>query len=106
VPPRRFRGMVDILTTEGVAAAKAYCELVVDALDLGLDEWEGILREVSPAGALIESGHYRLRLPTASEGEVVINQVFVREEGALGTPVVYQFLGTSDPPEVPPGAGR
>ncbi len=103
---QRFRGMVDVLNTEGVVAAKAYCELVIDALGLGLDEWEGVLREVSPAGALVESGRYRLRLPTASEGEVVINQVFVREEGGLGAPVVYQFLGTGPPPQVPPGAGR
>ncbi len=102
----RFRGMVDVLNTEGVVAAKAYCELVIDALGLGLDEWEGVLREVSPAGALVESGRYRLRLPTASEGEVVINQVFVREGGDLGTPAVYQFLGTGPPPEVPPEAGR
>ena len=68
---QRFRGMVDVLNTEGVVAAKAYCELVIDALGLGLDEWEGVLRDVSPAGALVESGQYRLRLPTASEGEVV-----------------------------------
>jgi len=106
VATHRFRGMVDVLNTEGVVAAKAYCELVIDALGLGLDEWEGVLRDVSPAGALVESGRYRLRLPTASEGEVVINQVFVREEGDLGTPVVYQFLGTGPPPEVPPEAGR
>jgi len=106
VATQRFRGMVDVLNTEGVVAAKAYCELVIDALGLGLDEWEGVLREVSPAGALVESGQYRLRLPTASEGEVVINQVFVREEGGLGAPAVYQFLGTGPPPEVPPEAGR
>jgi len=106
VATQRFRGMVDVLNTEGVVAAKAYCELVIDALGLGLDEWEGVLREVSPAGALVESGQYRLRLPTASEGEVVINQVFVREEGGLGAPVVHQFLGTGPPPEVPPEAGR
>ena len=103
---RRFRGMVDILNTEGVVAAMAYCELVIDALDLGLDEWEGVLREVSPADALAESGRYRLRLPTAGEGEIVINQVFVREEQGLGVPVVYQFLGAGLPPEVPPEAGR
>jgi len=106
VATQRFRGMVDILNTEGVVEAKAHCELVIDALDLGFDEWEGVLREVSPAGGLVESGRYRLRLPTASEGEVVINQVFVREEGGLGSPVVYQFLGTGPPPQVPPGAGR
>ena len=103
---QRFRGMVDVLNTEGVVAAKAYCELVIDALGLGLDEWEGVLREVNPAGALVESGRYRLRLPTAREGERGINQVFVREEGHLGTPAVYQFLGTGPPPEVPPEAGR
>lgn len=103
---QRFRGMVDILNAEGVVAAKAYCELVIDALDLGLDEWEGVLREVSPADAVVEGGQYRLRLPTASEAEVVINQVFVREEGDLGAPVVYQFLGTGPPPEVPPEAGQ
>ena len=103
---QRFRGMVDVLNTDGVVAANAYCELVVDALGLGLDEWEGVLREVSPAGALVESGRYRLRLPTASEGEVVINQVFVREEGGLGAPTVYQFLGTGPPPQVPPEAGQ
>jgi hypothetical protein len=106
VATQRFRGMVDVLNTEGVVAAKAYCELVVDALGLGLDEWEGALRDVSPMGAIVESGRYRLRLPTASEGEVIINQVFVREEGGLGTPVVYQFLGTGPPPEVPPEAGQ
>jgi hypothetical protein len=98
--------MVDVLNTEGVVAARAYCELVIDALGLGLDEWEGVLREVSPADTLVESGRYRLRLPTASDGEVVINQVFVREEGDLGSAAVYQFLGTGPPPEVPPGAGR
>jgi len=106
VATRRFRGMVDILNTEGVVAAKAYCELVIDALDLGLDEWEGVLREVIPPDALVESGRYRLRLPTASEGEIVINQVFVREEQGLAAPVVYQLLGTGPPPEVPPEAGR
>jgi len=106
VATRRFGGMVDILNTEGAVAAKAYCELVIDALGLGLAEWEGILREVSPAAALVEGGHYRLRLPTASEGEVVINQVFVRDEEGLGAPVVYQFLGTGPPPDVTPGAGR
>jgi hypothetical protein len=106
VATQRFRGMVDVLNTEGVVAAKAYCELVIDALGLGLDEWEGVLREVSPPDALVESGRYRLRLPTASEGEVVINQVFVREKGGLGAPVVYQFLGTGPPPEVPPEVGR
>jgi len=106
VATQRFRGMVDVLNTEGVVAAKAYCELVIDALGLGLDEWEGVLREVSPAGALVESGQYRLRLPTASEGEVVINQVFVREEGGLGAAAVYQVRGTGPPPEVPPEAGR
>jgi hypothetical protein len=98
--------MVDILNTEGVVAATAYCELVIDALGLGLDEWEGILREVSLPDALVEGGHYRLRLPSGSEGEVVINQVFVREEEGLGAPVVYQFLGTGPPPEVRPGARR
>ena len=103
---QRFRGMVDILNTEGVVAARAYCELVIDALDLDLDEWEGVLREVSPAGALVESDCYRLRLPMGSEGEVVINQVYVREEGGPGGPVVYQFLGIGPPPEVPAGAGR
>jgi len=106
VATQRFRGMVDVLNTEGVVAARAYCELVIDALGLGLDEWEGVLREVSPAGAIVESGRYRLRLPAASEGEVVINQVFVRGEGSLGTAAVYQFLGTGPPPEVPPEAGR
>ncbi|MGQ9573640.1 MAG: hypothetical protein ACUVV3_10760, partial [Dehalococcoidia bacterium] len=85
---------------EGVVAAKAYCELVIDALGLGLDEWEGILRDVAPAEALVESGRYRLRLPNASEGEVVINQVFLRGEGGLGSPAVYQFLGTGPPPQV------
>jgi hypothetical protein len=106
VATQRFRGMVDVLNTEGVVAARAYCELVIDALGLGLDEWEGALREVSPAGALVENGRYRLRLPTASEGEVVINQVFAREKAGLGTAAVYHFLGTGPPPEVPPGAGR
>ena len=103
---RRFGGMVDILNTEGAVVAKGYCELVIDALGLGLAEWEGILREVSPAGVLVEGGYYRLRLPSASEGEFVVNQVFVREEEDLGAPVVYQFLGTGPPPEVTPGAKR
>ena len=103
---QRFRGMVDILNAERVVVARAYCELVIDALDLGLDEWEGVLRDASPEDAIAESSHYRLRLPTANEGEVVINQVFVREEGGPGAPVVYQFLGTGPPPEVPPGAGQ
>jgi len=98
--------MVDILNTEGAVVARGYCELVIDALGLGLAEWEGILREVSPAGTLVESDHYRLRLPGASEGEVVINQVFVREEEGLGAPIVYQFLGTGPPPEVTRGPGR
>ena len=98
--------MVDILNAEGVVAAKAYCELVIDALGLSLAEWEGILREVSPAGVLVEGDHYRLRLPSASEGEVVVNQVFVRKEEGLGAPVVYQFLGTGPPPELVPGAKR
>jgi len=106
VATRRFGGMVDILNTEGAVVARGYCELVIDALGLGLAEWEGILREVSPADALVEGGHYRLRLPTASEGEVVINQVFVREEKDLGAPVVYQFLGTGPPPELTSGAKR
>jgi hypothetical protein len=98
--------MVDILNTEGAVVARGYCELVIDALGLGLAEWEGILREVSPAGVLVEGGYYRLRLPRASEGEVVINQVFVRKDEGLGAPVVYQFLGTGPPPEVALGPGR
>ena len=103
---RRFGGMVDILNTEGAVVARGYCELVIDALGLGLAEWEGILREVSPADTLVEGGHYRLRLPSASEGEFVINQVFVREDESLGAPVVYQFLGTGPPPEVTSAARR
>ncbi len=103
---RRFGGMVDILNTEGAVVARGYCELVIDALGLGLAEWEGILREVSPADTLVEGGHYRLRLPSASEGEFVINQVFVREDESLGAPVVYQFLGTGPPPELAPAAKR
>jgi hypothetical protein len=49
VATQRFRGMVDVLNTEGVVAAKAYCELVIDALGLGLDEWEGALRAAAIA---------------------------------------------------------
>jgi hypothetical protein len=94
------------LNTEGAVVARGYCELVIDALGLGLAEWEGILREVSPADTLVEGGHYRLRLPSASEGEFVINQVFVREDESLGAPVVYQFLGTGPPPEVTSAARR
>ena len=58
---RRFRGTVEVLGATGEVAASAHCELVIDALGLGLDEWEGVLRDVSPPGALAEEGHYRLR---------------------------------------------
>ncbi len=90
--------MVDILDTEGEVAAKAYCEFVVDALDLGLEEWEGMLRDVAPPNALSEGGYYRLRLPNGGQGEVVVNHVFLR--GAGESPVC-QFLGRGAPPEVP-----
>ena len=93
---RRFRGTVEVLGTAGEVAASAHCELVVDALGLGLDEWEGVLRDVSPPGSLEEEAHYRLRLPNASEAEIVVNRTFARGQGEAA--VVYQFLGSGPPP--------
>jgi hypothetical protein len=93
---RRFRGTVEVLGTAGDIAASAHCELVVDALGLGLDEWEGVLRDVSPPSLLVEEGRYRLRLPNASEGEIVVNRTFGRGQGEAAT--VYQFLGSGPPP--------
>jgi hypothetical protein len=90
--------MVDILDTEGEVAAKAHCELVVDGLDLGLKEWEGMLRDVAPPDALSEGDHCRLRLPNGGQGEIVVSHVFPR--GAEESPVC-QFLGRGAPPEVP-----
>ena len=92
---RRFRGMVEVLGSTGEVAASAHCELVVDALGLGLDEWEGVLRDVSPPGSLAE-GRYRLRLPSAGEAEIVVNRTFARGQGETAT--VYQFLGSGPPP--------
>ena len=92
---RRFRGMVEVLGSTGEVAASAHCELVVDALGLGLDEWGGVLRDVSPPGSLAE-GRYRLRLPSAGEGEIVVNRTFARSQDEAAT--VYQFLGSGPPP--------
>ena len=92
---RRFRGTVEVLGSAGEVAASAHCELVVDALGLGLEEWEGVLRDVSPPGSLAE-GRYRLRLANANEAEIVVNRTFGRGEGEAA--VVYQFLGSGPPP--------
>ena len=101
---QRFRGMVDVLSSEGEVAAKAYCELVIDALGLGLEEWEGVLREVAPAGALAGSHRYRLRLPNASEAEIVVNRTFARGQGEEAS-AVYQFLGSGAPPSLVSAGG-
>jgi len=93
---RRFHGTVEVLGSAGEVAASAHCELVVDALGLGLEEWEGVLRDVSPPGSLSKEGRYRLRLPNAGEGEIVVNRTFTRGQGE--TAVVYQFLGSGPPP--------
>ena len=92
---RRFRGEVEVLGSTGEVAASAHCELVVDALGLGLEEWEGVLRDVSPPGSLAE-GRYRLRLPSAGEVEIVVSRSFARGQG--DTASVYQFLGSGPPP--------
>ena len=92
---RRFHGTVEVLGSAGEVAASAHCELVVDALGLGLEEWEGVLRDVSPPGSLAE-GRYRLRLPSAGEAEIVVSRTFVRGQGETAT--VYQFLGSGPPP--------
>ena len=99
---RRFRGVVEVLGSTGEVAASAHCELVVDALGLGLEEWEGVLRDVSPPGSLAE-GRYRLCLPTgqaglpsASEAEIVVSRTFAPGRGETAT--VYQFLGSGPPP--------
>jgi len=92
---RRFRGTVEVLGTTGDVAASAHCELVIDALGLGLDEWEGVLRDVSPPGSLAEEGRYRLRLPNAGEAEIVVNRTFASRGDAAS---VYQFLGSGPPP--------
>jgi len=93
---RRFRGMVEVLESTGEVAASAHCELVVDALGLGLDEWEGVLRDVSPPGSLAEEGRYRLRLSGRGEAEIVVNRSFAAGPGEAS--VVYQFLGSGSPP--------
>ena len=95
---RRFRGTVEVLGSAGEVAASAHCELVVDALGLGLDEWEGVLRDVNPPGSLAEEGRYRLRLPNAAEAEIVVNRAFARSQSASGG--VYQFLGSGPPPPI------
>jgi len=92
---RRFRGTVEVLGGTGQVAASARCELVVDALGLGLDEWEGVLRDVSPSGSLTE-GRYRLRLPNAAEAEIVVNRTFARGQDEAAA--IYQFLGSGPPP--------
>lgn len=92
---RRYQGQVDLLGGGEESIATAQCELVVDAMDLGLDEWEGILRNVSPVGAVAVGKHYRIRLPNGSIGEVSVTRAFSGEAG------VFQFLGSSEPPEVP-----
>jgi hypothetical protein len=97
VATQRFHGMVDILDTEGEVAAKARCELVVDALDLDLEEWEGMLRDIEPPGVLSEGDQYHLRLPNGGWGEIVVSRVFA---GGGGRSPVYEFLGTGAPPEV------
>jgi hypothetical protein len=94
---RRFHGTVEVLGSAGEVAASAHCELVVDALGLGLDEWEGVLRDVSPPGALAAKGRYRLRLPNAAEAEIVVNRTFARGQGEAA---VYQFLGSGPPPPI------
>jgi hypothetical protein len=93
---RRFRGTVEVLESTGEVAASAHCELVIDALGLGLDEWEGVLRDVSPPGSLAEEGRYRLRLPNAGEAEIVVNRTFPSGRGEAAA--VYQFLGSGPPP--------
>ena len=94
---RRFRGTVEVLGTAGDVAASAHCELVIDALGLGLDEWEGVLRDVSPPGSLAEEGRYRLRLPNG-EAEIVVNRAFARGQSEAAS--VYQFLGSGAPPQL------
>ena len=94
---RRFRGVVEVrLWRTGEVAASAHCELVIDALGLGLDEWEGVLRDVTPPGSLAEEGRYRLHLPNAGEAEIVVNRTFARGRGEAAA--VYQFLGSGPPP--------
>ena len=93
---RRFRGMVEVVGSAGEVAASAHCELVIDALGLGLDEWEGVLRDVSPPGSLAEEGRYRLRLPNAAVGDIVVNRTFARGQGEAAA--LYQFLGSGPPP--------
>jgi hypothetical protein len=93
---RRFHGTVEVLGSAGQVVASAHCELVIDALGLGLDEWEGVLRDVSPPGSLAAEGRYRLRLPNAAEAEIVVNRTFARGQGEAAA--VYQFLGSGPPP--------
>ena len=93
---RRFRGTVEVLGTAGEVAASAHCELVVDALGLGLDEWEGVLRDVSPPGSLAEEGRYRLRLPNAAEAEIVVNRTFARGQGEAASSI--SSWGAAPPP--------
>jgi len=91
--PKRFSGRVELLQAQGEPVGSADCELVVDALDLGIDEWEGVLKGVSPPTAVQVEGRYLLRLPGGSQGEILITKAF-----AGG---VWQFLGQGPPPEVP-----
>jgi len=91
--PRRFSGPLEILTPAGLPLATAQGELVIDALDLGLDEWEGALRQVSPPEAAQAGGRYILRLPNGGQGEIVVSRGF---SGG-----VWQFLGQGPPPETP-----
>ncbi len=98
VATRRFHGEVHILDAQGEVAAKALCELVVDALNLDLEEWEGMLRDVEPPSVLTEGDHYHLRLLNGGQGEIVVSRVF---SGGGGRSPVYDFLGTGTPPEVP-----
>ena len=93
---RRFRGVVEVLGAAGEVAASAHCELVIDALGLDLEEWEGVLRDVSPPGSLTEEGRYRLRLPNAGEAEIVVNRTFAGAPDEAAA--VYQFLGSGPPP--------
>lgn len=90
---RRFSGWLEVLQADGRPAARAQGELVVDALDLGLEEWEGALRQADPAEAVQAGGRYLLRLPNGSQGEVLVTKGF---PGG-----VWQLLGQGPPPEVP-----
>lgn len=93
---RRYEGEVDVLNAGEEPIATAECELVVDSMDLGLDEWEGILRNISPSGSVVAGHRYRIRLPNGSTAEISVTRGFSGEAG------VFQFLGSSEPPLVPP----